>query len=208
MEVRALRLLGVPATAARRSLRDGGPCLWRGGGNVRRWARALLLSCRVSSASPTSAASGSARSGSHGETAAWATKQQRRVCGLGPRGAVGFMRLRESGSSPSGCRAAGSCLGRPLPHRSSRSTRQPCQRIKGCLRRQIGACSARNVGVRVLVSGVFGLGHLVPLLDLAGALQLAGHEVRVATNKEFHPVIAGAGLRPVSAGMSNVEMGE
>ena len=26
----SLRLLGVPATAARRSLRDGGPCLWRG----------------------------------------------------------------------------------------------------------------------------------------------------------------------------------
>jgi UDP:flavonoid glycosyltransferase YjiC (YdhE family) len=62
--------------------------------------------------------------------------------------------------------------------------------------------------VRVLVSGVPGLGHLVPLLDLASALQLAGHEVCVATNKEFHPVIAGAGLQPVSAGMSNVEMRE
>jgi hypothetical protein len=46
--------------------------------------------------------------------------------------------------------------------------------------------------VRVLVSGVPGLGHLVPLLDLAGALQLAGHEVRVATNEELHAVIAGA----------------
>jgi UDP:flavonoid glycosyltransferase YjiC (YdhE family) len=62
--------------------------------------------------------------------------------------------------------------------------------------------------VRVLVSGVPGLGHLVPVLDLAGALQLAGHEVRVATNEEFHAVIAGAGLRPVSAGMSTVEMRE
>lgn len=60
--------------------------------------------------------------------------------------------------------------------------------------------------MRVLVSGVPGLGHLVPLLDLAGALQLAGHEVRVATNEEFHGVIAGAGLQPVPAGMSNVEM--
>jgi hypothetical protein len=49
---------------------------------------------------------------------------------------------------------------------------------------QIGAYLARSVGVRVLVSGVPGLGHLVPVLDLAGALQLAGHEVRVATNKE------------------------
>ena len=62
--------------------------------------------------------------------------------------------------------------------------------------------------MRVLVSGVPGLGHLVPLLDLAGALQLAGHEVRVATNKEFHAVIAGAGLQPVSAGMSNGQMRE
>jgi UDP:flavonoid glycosyltransferase YjiC (YdhE family) len=60
----------------------------------------------------------------------------------------------------------------------------------------------------VLVSGVPGLGHLVPVLDLAGALQLAGHEVRVATNQEFHAVIAGAGLQTVSAGMSNVEMRE
>ena len=62
--------------------------------------------------------------------------------------------------------------------------------------------------MRVLVSGVPGLGHLVPVLDLAGALQLAGHEVHVATNKEFHAVIAGAGLQPVAAGMSNVEMRE
>ena len=62
--------------------------------------------------------------------------------------------------------------------------------------------------MRVLVSGVPGLGHLVPLLDLAGALQRAGHEVRVATNAEFHAVIAGAGLQPVSAGMSNVQMRE
>ena len=62
--------------------------------------------------------------------------------------------------------------------------------------------------MRVLVSGVPGLGHLVPLLDLAGALRLAGHEVRVATNEEFHAVIAGAGLRPVSAGMSNAQMRE
>lgn len=60
----------------------------------------------------------------------------------------------------------------------------------------------------MLVSGVPGLGHLVPLLDLAGALRLAGHEVRVATNEEFHAVIAGAGLRPVSAGMSNAQMRE
>jgi hypothetical protein len=43
------------------SERMGETRIWRGGGNVRRWARALLLSCRVPSASPTSAASGSGR---------------------------------------------------------------------------------------------------------------------------------------------------
>src|ERR1035437_3252746 len=32
----SLRLLGGPATAARRSLRDGGPCLWREGGRLQR----------------------------------------------------------------------------------------------------------------------------------------------------------------------------
>lgn len=60
----------------------------------------------------------------------------------------------------------------------------------------------------MLVSSVPGLGHLVPMLDLAVALQGAGHEVRVATNQEFHRVIVGAGLDAMSAGMSNVEMRE
>ncbi len=60
--------------------------------------------------------------------------------------------------------------------------------------------------MRVLVSAVPALGHVVPLLDLAGALQLAGHEVRFATNEQSHAVIARAGLAPVAAGMSSVEM--
>ncbi len=46
----------------------------------------------------------------------------------------------------------------------------------------------------------------MPLLDLARALQLEGHEVRFATNQQSHAVIAGAGLRPVSAGMSTAQM--
>lgn len=62
--------------------------------------------------------------------------------------------------------------------------------------------------MRVLVSAVPHLGHVVPLLDLARALQLGGHEIRFATNEQSHAVIAGAGLQPVSAGMSTAEMGE
>ncbi len=60
--------------------------------------------------------------------------------------------------------------------------------------------------MRVLVSAVSALGHVVPLLDLAGALQSAGHEVRFATNEQSHGVVIGAGLKPVSAGMSAAEM--
>ncbi len=60
--------------------------------------------------------------------------------------------------------------------------------------------------MRVLMSAVPAFGHVVPLLDLARALQLAGHQVRFATNEQSHAVIAGAGLRPVPAGMSITEM--
>jgi UDP:flavonoid glycosyltransferase YjiC (YdhE family) len=62
--------------------------------------------------------------------------------------------------------------------------------------------------MRVLVSAVPALGHVVPLLDLARALQVGGHEVRFATNTQSHAVIAGAGLHPVAAGMSTGEMAE
>jgi UDP:flavonoid glycosyltransferase YjiC (YdhE family) len=50
------------------------------------------------------------------------------------------------------------------------------------------------------------MGHIVPLLGLAQALQSAGHEVRFATNKELHRPIIAAGLQPVEAGMSAAEM--
>lgn len=69
-----------------------------------------------------------------------------------------------------------------------------------------GTRSDRKASVRVLVSAVPALGHVLPLLDLAEALQIAGHDVRFATNAESHAVIGGAGLRPVSAGMSHADM--
>jgi UDP:flavonoid glycosyltransferase YjiC (YdhE family) len=60
--------------------------------------------------------------------------------------------------------------------------------------------------MRVLVSAVPAIGHIVPLLDLAQSLQSAGHEVRFATNRELHRLIIAAGLQPVEAGMSAAEM--
>jgi predicted RNA-binding Zn ribbon-like protein len=60
--------------------------------------------------------------------------------------------------------------------------------------------------MRVLVSAVPAVGHVVPLLGLAQALQLAGHDVRFATNKESHRLVSSAGLRSLEAGMSLVEM--
>ncbi|HEV7758750.1 MAG TPA: glycosyltransferase [Acidimicrobiales bacterium] len=59
---------------------------------------------------------------------------------------------------------------------------------------------------RVLVSAVPAIGHVVPLLDLARALQAAGHEVRFATHPQSHGLVTDAGLRPVAAGMGTVEM--
>jgi UDP:flavonoid glycosyltransferase YjiC (YdhE family) len=60
--------------------------------------------------------------------------------------------------------------------------------------------------MRVLVSAVSADGHIVPLLDLAQAVQMAGHEVRFATNPERHRLVAAAGLHPLEAGMSSVQM--
>ena len=62
--------------------------------------------------------------------------------------------------------------------------------------------------MRVLFSSVPAVGHVVPLLDLAQAMQSAGHEVRFATNSECHHLIVAAGLAPLAAGMSSVEMRE
>ena len=60
--------------------------------------------------------------------------------------------------------------------------------------------------MRVLVSAVPAIGHVVPLVGLARALQLAGHEVRFATNREGHGIVTAAGLHPLEAGMSLGEM--
>jgi Glycosyltransferase family 28 C-terminal domain len=60
--------------------------------------------------------------------------------------------------------------------------------------------------MRVLISAVPAVGHIIPLLGLAQAVQLAGHEVRFATNRERHRLVAAAGLHPLEAGMSPVEM--
>ena len=60
--------------------------------------------------------------------------------------------------------------------------------------------------MRVLVSAVPAIGHIVPLLDLAQSLQSEGHEVRFATNREVHHLIITAGLQPVEAGISAAEM--
>jgi UDP:flavonoid glycosyltransferase YjiC (YdhE family) len=62
--------------------------------------------------------------------------------------------------------------------------------------------------MRVLFSAVPAVGHIVPLLGLAQAMQLAGHEVRFATNLERHPFVVAAGLHPLEAGMSPIEMQE
>jgi UDP:flavonoid glycosyltransferase YjiC (YdhE family) len=60
--------------------------------------------------------------------------------------------------------------------------------------------------MRVLVSAVPAIGHIVPLLNLAQALQSAGHQVRFATNLEHHRLIIAAGLQCVNAGMSAAKM--
>lgn len=50
------------------------------------------------------------------------------------------------------------------------------------------------------------VGHVTPLLGLGQALRDAGHAVRVATHPDEHSLIAGAGLRPIAAGMSGQAM--
>lgn len=58
----------------------------------------------------------------------------------------------------------------------------------------------------VLFSAVPSVGHNVPMLDLARAVQGASHEVLFATGADRHRFISGAGLRAVAAGMSAPEM--
>jgi UDP:flavonoid glycosyltransferase YjiC (YdhE family) len=56
--------------------------------------------------------------------------------------------------------------------------------------------------LRVLFATGGAYGHLFPVLPLALAARAAGHEVAVATDGSFHPLLAAAGLRPVQAGMT------
>jgi UDP:flavonoid glycosyltransferase YjiC (YdhE family) len=56
--------------------------------------------------------------------------------------------------------------------------------------------------LRVLFATAGAHGHLFPVLPLALAARAAGHEVAVATDESFHPLLAAAGLRPVQAGMT------
>lgn len=56
--------------------------------------------------------------------------------------------------------------------------------------------------MRVLVTSVPGFGHFGPMVPVARALAAAGHGVAVATSADFHPVVAGAGLQAMAAGLS------
>lgn len=49
--------------------------------------------------------------------------------------------------------------------------------------------------------------HVVPMRDLARALQFVDHQVRFARNERSHALIA-RGLHSVAAGMSHMEMVE
>lgn len=60
--------------------------------------------------------------------------------------------------------------------------------------------------MRVLLTSAPAVGHVVPLLGLGQALRDAGHGVRVATHADVHPLIVGAGLQPIAAGMSGRAM--
>ncbi|MFC4533214.1 nucleotide disphospho-sugar-binding domain-containing protein [Sphaerisporangium dianthi] len=54
--------------------------------------------------------------------------------------------------------------------------------------------------MRVLFTTYAAASHYYPMVPLAWALRLAGHEVRVAAQPSFAPRVAEAGLQPVAAG--------
>jgi UDP:flavonoid glycosyltransferase YjiC (YdhE family) len=60
--------------------------------------------------------------------------------------------------------------------------------------------------VRVLVTTFPGQGHFHPVAPVALALQTAGHEVRVATERSFAPWVEECGLRVVSGGRPEAEV--
>lgn len=58
--------------------------------------------------------------------------------------------------------------------------------------------------MRVLFTSLPGVGHLFPMVPLAWALRAAGHTVLVATDREFLPVVTGAGL-PAAAVLDPID---
>jgi UDP:flavonoid glycosyltransferase YjiC (YdhE family) len=56
--------------------------------------------------------------------------------------------------------------------------------------------------LRILFATAGAYGHLFPVLPLAIAARDAGHQVSVATDESFHPLLTAAGLRPVGAGLT------
>lgn len=61
--------------------------------------------------------------------------------------------------------------------------------------------------MRLLFSSTPGDGHVLPLLPLAKALAVRGHEVAFATSSEHKQQIVDAGFRWFTAGVTNAELG-
>ncbi|WP_345633155.1 glycosyltransferase [Rugosimonospora acidiphila] len=56
--------------------------------------------------------------------------------------------------------------------------------------------------MRIIFAATGAYGHLYPIVPLAVAARDSGHEVVVATDSQFHPVLAEAGLEAVAAGLT------
>jgi UDP:flavonoid glycosyltransferase YjiC (YdhE family) len=59
--------------------------------------------------------------------------------------------------------------------------------------------------MRVLFSSTSGHGHVIPMRQLARALQDAGHDVLWATSARATPLLTGAGIQAVAAGANGAE---
>jgi len=62
-----------------------------------------------------------------------------------------------------------------------------------------------NAAVRVLFSSLGAIGHIHPLVPMAGVLQARGHDVRWATGPESCAWVEKAGIPAVPAGQTQVE---
>jgi UDP:flavonoid glycosyltransferase YjiC (YdhE family) len=60
--------------------------------------------------------------------------------------------------------------------------------------------------VRVLVSSTSGVGHVLPMLTLAGALHARGHEVLWATAADAGRMVRAAGIETADAGLTDAEV--